>query len=103
MEQSTMTLKRMTLAAAAAFAALITTASAQDWPTRPITLIVPFAAGGGVDASARLQALAIGEGLGPTTVVENVGAPAGTLGSGRGAQAPPGGHTLLIRKSRPPG
>jgi tripartite-type tricarboxylate transporter receptor subunit TctC len=99
MEQSTMTFKRMTLAAAAAFAAFTTTASAQDWPTRPITLIVPFAAGGGVDASARLQALAIGETLGQTIVIENVGAAAGTIGSGRVAKAAPDGYTMLIGNS----
>jgi len=94
-----MTFKRMTLAAAAAFAAFTTTASAQDWPTRPITLIVPFAAGGGVDASARLQALAIGETLGQTIVIENVGAAAGTIGSGRVAKAAPDGYTMLIGNS----
>jgi tripartite-type tricarboxylate transporter receptor subunit TctC len=99
MEQSTMTMKRMALAAAAALAAFTTAASAQDWPTRPITLIVPFAAGGGVDASARLQAVAIGEALGQTIVIENVGAAAGTLGSGRVAKAAPDGYTMLIGNS----
>lgn len=92
----------MALAATAALtclAALTRTASAQDWPTRPITLIVPFAAGGGVDASARLQALAIGEVLGQTIVVENVGAAAGTIGSGRVAKAAPDGYTMLIGNS----
>jgi tripartite-type tricarboxylate transporter receptor subunit TctC len=72
---------------------------AQDWPTRPITLIVPFAAGGGVDASARLQALAIGEILGQTIVIENVGAAAGTIGSSRVAKAAPDGYTFLIGNS----
>ena len=84
-----MTKLRMTLAAVAALAAFPATAPAQDWPTRPITLIVPFAAGGGVDASARLQALTIGE-------IENVGAAAGTIGSGRVAKAAPDGYTMLI-------
>jgi tripartite-type tricarboxylate transporter receptor subunit TctC len=79
--------------------ALTTAVSAQDWPTRPITLIVPFAAGGGVDASARLQALVIGEILGQTIVVENVGAAAGTIGSGRVAKAAPDGYTMLIGNS----
>ena len=74
-------------------------APAQDWPTRPITLIVPFAPGGGVDASARLQALVIGEMLGQTIVVENVGAAAGTVGSGRVAKAAPDGYTFLIGNS----
>ena len=93
-----MTMTRMAVATAA-LAAFITAASAQDWPTRPITLIVPFAAGGGVDASARLQALAIGELLGQTIVVENVGAAAGTIGSGRVAKAAPDGYTMLIGNS----
>ena len=94
-----MTVMRMALAAAAALGALTTTVSAQDWPTRPITLIVPFAAGGGVDASARLQAVAIGEALGQTIVIENVGAAAGTIGSGRVAKAVPDGYTMLIGNS----
>ncbi|MCX7312217.1 MAG: tripartite tricarboxylate transporter substrate binding protein [Alphaproteobacteria bacterium] len=89
--------------AVAAMAAALTgwsaPASAQDWPTRPITLIVPFTAGGGVDASARLQALAIGEALGQTIVVENVGAAAGTIGSGRVAKGTPDGYTFLIGNS----
>ena len=94
-----MTMMRMALAATAVLAALTATAAAQDWPTRPITLIVPFAPGGGVDASARLQALAIGEVLGQTIVVENVGAAAGTIGSGRVAKAAPDGYTMLIGNS----
>jgi len=94
-----MSTMRMALAAAATLGALTTIVSAQDWPTRPITLIVPFAAGGGVDASARLQALAIGEALGQTIVIENVGAAAGTVGSGRVAKAAPDGYTLLIGNS----
>jgi tripartite-type tricarboxylate transporter receptor subunit TctC len=94
-----MTTLRMALAAVAALAAFPATAPAQDWPSRPITLIVPFAPGGGVDASARLQALAIGEILGQTIVVENVGAAAGTIGSGRVAKAAPDGYTFLIGNS----
>src|SRR6267154_929965 len=94
-----MTTMRVALAAAAALATLTATAPAQDWPSRPITLIVPFAPGGGVDASARLQALAIGEVLGQTIVVENVGAAAGTVGTGRVAKAAPDGYTMLIGNS----
>src|SRR6478736_9856686 len=97
--ESSMTTMRMALAAAATLGALTAIVSAQDWPTRPITLVVPFAAGGGVDASARLQALAIGETLGQTIVIENVGAAAGTVGSGRVAKAAPDGYTLLIGNS----
>jgi tripartite-type tricarboxylate transporter receptor subunit TctC len=74
-------------------------ANAQDWPTRPITLVVPFAPGGGIDASARMQALAIGEVLGQTIVIENIGAAAGTIGSARVAKAAPDGYTFLVGNS----
>jgi tripartite-type tricarboxylate transporter receptor subunit TctC len=94
-----MTTTRAALAAMAALAILTGAAQAQDWPTRPITLIVPFSAGGGVDASARLQALVMGEILGQTIVVENVGAAAGTVGTSRVAKATPDGYTMLIGNS----
>jgi tripartite-type tricarboxylate transporter receptor subunit TctC len=74
-------------------------AHAEDWPTRPITLVVPFAAGGGVDVSARMQAQQMGELLGQTIVIENVGAAAGTTGSLRVAKAAPDGYTMLIGNS----
>ena len=86
-------------ALAAAFAILQTPASAQDWPTRSITLVVPFAPGGGIDASARLQAQALGEILGQQMVVENVGGAAGTIGSAKVANARPDGYMLLIGNS----
>jgi tripartite-type tricarboxylate transporter receptor subunit TctC len=69
---------------------------AQDWPTRPITLIVPFATGGGVDVSARIQAQDMSELLGQPIIVENVGAAAGMEGSLRVAKAQPDGYTMLI-------
>jgi tripartite-type tricarboxylate transporter receptor subunit TctC len=72
---------------------------AQDWPTRPITLIVPFAAGGGVDVSARIQAQGMSELLGQPIIVENVGAAAGMEGSLRVAKAEPDGYTMLIGNS----
>jgi tripartite-type tricarboxylate transporter receptor subunit TctC len=74
-------------------------AVAQDWPARNITLIVPFAAGGGIDTNARLQALALGEVLKQTVVVENIGAAGGTVGTARAAKAAPDGYTLLIGNS----
>jgi tripartite-type tricarboxylate transporter receptor subunit TctC len=86
----------MTTATAALLTALSAPACAQDWPTHPITLIVPFAAGGGVDVSARIQAQRMGELLGQTIVIENIGAAAGTTGSQRVAKAPPDGYTMLI-------
>jgi tripartite-type tricarboxylate transporter receptor subunit TctC len=69
---------------------------AQDWPTRPITLVVPFSPGGGIDASARLQALRMGELLGQPIVVENIGAAAGMAGGQRVVNAAPDGYTFLI-------
>lgn len=74
-------------------------AAAQGWPSRPITLVVPFAPGGGVDTSARIQAQKMGELLGQPIVVENLGAAAGTVGSARVAKAEPDGYTLLIGNS----
>ena len=84
------------VAATLVLAAVTTTAAAQEWPAKTITLVVPFAAGGGIDASARLQAAALGEVLEQTIIVENVGAAAGTVGSARVAKATPDGYTLLI-------
>jgi tripartite-type tricarboxylate transporter receptor subunit TctC len=85
------------LSTLAALAALFTTAAAQqDWPNRTITLIVPFAPGGGIDVIARMQAQQMSDILGQTIVVENVGAAAGTIGSLRVAKSPPDGYTFLI-------
>jgi tripartite-type tricarboxylate transporter receptor subunit TctC len=80
----------------AASIALSSAAAAQGWPTRPITLIVPFAPGGGVDVSARIQAQQMGELLGQPIVTENLGAAAGMVGSARVAKAEPDGYTFLI-------
>jgi tripartite-type tricarboxylate transporter receptor subunit TctC len=87
------------IAAAAASIAITGTAAAQDWPTRPISLIVPFAAGGGVDVSARIQAQRMSELLGQSIIVENVGAAAGMAGGQRVAKAPPDGYTFLVGNS----
>jgi putative tricarboxylic transport membrane protein len=84
------------LACTAILTAIAGGAAAQDWPSRPITLIVPFAAGGGVDVSARIQAQHMSGLLGASIVVENVGAAAGMAGGQRVARAPPDGYTFLI-------
>ena len=68
----------------------------QGYPSRPITVVVPFAAGGPTDTVARLLAEAMGRDLGGTVVVENVGGAGGTLGAQRAAQARPDGYTLLV-------
>jgi tripartite-type tricarboxylate transporter receptor subunit TctC len=92
-EEKTM---RKTLIVAAALIASAVAAAAQDWPTRTMTLVVPFAPGGGVDLSARIQAQRMGALLGQTVVVENVGAAAGVAGSMRVEKAAPDGYTFLI-------
>jgi tripartite-type tricarboxylate transporter receptor subunit TctC len=71
-------------------------ANAQTFPERPITLIVPFVAGGGADAVGRVIAQGIGGQLKQPVVVENVGGAGGTLGAGRGARAQPDGYTLTL-------
>jgi tripartite-type tricarboxylate transporter receptor subunit TctC len=85
---------RITLAILSA--ALSASAAAQSWPTRPINLIIPFAPGGGVDASARIQVQALGDLLGQPILAENMGAAGGMVGSARVAKAEPDGYTLLI-------
>src|SRR5229473_3727446 len=89
-------MRRMMIAAAAVVVAVGGHAAAQEWPTRPITLIVPFAAGGGIDVSARIQAQRMGELLGQSIVIENVGAAAGMAGGARVAKAAPDGYTFEI-------
>lgn len=90
---------KATLAAVLALVCFGTAAAAQDWPNRPITLVVPFAAGGGIDTTARVQALALSEVLGQSVIVENIGAAGGTVGSARVAKSPPDGYTFLIGNS----
>ena len=85
---------------AAVFAATIIlaagTASAQDYPSRTITMVVPFAAGGPTDTVARLLAEPMTVVLGQQVIVENVGGAGGTLGAGRVAKADPDGYTILL-------
>jgi tripartite-type tricarboxylate transporter receptor subunit TctC len=92
-------MRKTTIAALAATIATIGAAAAQQWPTRAITMIIPFAPGGGIDASGRIQAQRMGEILGQTIVVENLGAAAGTIGSQRVAKAAPDGYTFLMGNS----
>ncbi|MBO1076000.1 tripartite tricarboxylate transporter substrate-binding protein [Roseomonas marmotae] len=67
-----------------------------DYPTRAITIVVPFAAGGPTDTVTRLVAESMSRDLGQSVVVENVGGAGGTLGAARVAQARPDGYTLLL-------
>ena len=89
-------MKKLLLAAASLVALSCAQAFAQDWPTRPLTLVVPFAAGGGVDVSARIQAQKMGELLGQSVVVENMGGAAGMTGALHVSKSAPDGYTMLI-------
>jgi tripartite-type tricarboxylate transporter receptor subunit TctC len=92
--------KRRNLLAAAAAATLAAApvgAMAQaNYPTKPITVIVPFAAGGPTDALARVLTARMGEALGQTMIVENVGGAGGTIGVNKAAKATPDGYTILF-------
>lgn len=76
-------------------------AQAQAFPSHPLRLLVPYAAGGGTDAIARLIADATGEKLGQSMVVENNGAGAGNIASTQAAAAPPDGYTVLMANQGP--
>ena len=71
-------------------------ASAQAYPTKPITMIVPFAAGGPTDTVARTVAALMSKSLGQTVVVENVGGAGGNIGNEKVAKAAPDGYTVLL-------
>jgi tripartite-type tricarboxylate transporter receptor subunit TctC len=71
-------------------------ASAQDYPTKPITLVVPFPAGGGNDALARLVAEKMSRALGQQVVVENRGGAGGTIATRAVAKTAPDGYTILL-------
>src|SRR5215207_7710312 len=71
-------------------------ATAQDWPARPITVVVPFAAGGPIDVVARLVTPRLSELLGQQLVVDNVPGAGGMLGASRVARSAPDGYTILI-------
>jgi tripartite-type tricarboxylate transporter receptor subunit TctC len=89
------------LGLASAFAATAVPAFAQTYPEKSVKLIVPYAAGGGTDAIARLVAQAVSEQLGQTMVVENNGTAGGNVASQQVASAPADGYTVLMANQGP--
>jgi len=87
---------RLPVLAAAAWAALAGVAAAQGYPSRVVTLVVPFAAGGPSDAIGRLLAQSMSGTLKQQVVIENVAGAGGTTAAARVARAEPDGHTILI-------
>ena len=83
-------------AGAAALPAVSRIARAQSYPSRPITMIVPYAAGGPTDTVGRVMAERMRDLLGQPVVVENVTGAAGSIGTGRAARAAPDGYTLSL-------
>ncbi len=77
-------------------------ATAQDYPNKPIRLIVPFNAGGGIDTTARFMADKLGEELGTDIIVENIGGGGGSLGAAEVHRSAGDGYTLLYHSSSGP-
>ena len=89
-------LRRMIAGAVAGMLALPAAAAAQDFPTRPLTMVIPFSAAGGVDVVGRIMAARMSEILGRNVIVENVGGAGGMIGSARIARAAPDGYQFLL-------
>jgi tripartite-type tricarboxylate transporter receptor subunit TctC len=92
-------MKLIRLFIAVAMTACAGTAAAQDYPSRPITLIVPYPAGGGNDVLGRLVGEKMSKSLKQTIVVENRGGAGGTIGTRQVAKSAPDGYTMLIATS----
>ena len=88
-------MKKLLVAAAAALT-IVGSAAAQDYPSRPITMVVPFAAGGPTDVVARILAEGMRASLGQPVLIENVTGAAGSIAVGRVARSAPDGYTLSI-------
>ena len=89
-------LTRRTLLALGALASLALPAGAEDFPTKPVTLVIPFAAGGSTDVVGRIIAERMSKELGQQVVVENRAGAGGSLGAGTVARAAPDGYTILM-------
>ncbi len=74
----------------------VSTAHAADWPTRPITMVVPYPPGGSIDVLGRIVGQKLQEALGQPVIIENRAGAAGTVGAGIVAKAAPDGYTLMV-------
>src|ERR1051325_1244558 len=85
-------------AAVSALAAIaaVGTASAQSWPTRPVTMVVPFAAGSSSDTAGRVLAVGLSDALGQQIIIENIGGGGGMTGTARVAKAAPDGYQFVF-------
>src|SRR5450631_717365 len=83
-------------AAVLAWAAADDSAQAQSWPSRPMTMVVPFAAGGGADIMGRILAARLSEILGQQVIVENAGGAGGMTGAYRIVKAAPDGYQFVL-------
>src|SRR5262245_2851571 len=89
-------MKRFLAAISAALTLTVGSAAAQTYPSRPVTLIVPFAAGGPTDIVARIAGEYFSKALGQQFIVENIAGAGGTTGITRAAQAKPDGYTIAM-------
>src|SRR3954470_21111285 len=96
-----MTIRRSLLSGVvvALFIAAATTARAQDFPTGPISFVVPFPPGGSIDAILRAMAPKLQERMGKPVLIESRAAGGGVMATGYVAKSPPGGHVLLAAAS----
>src|SRR6202790_9154 len=99
MTGGTMPAMRMIAATAMLIAALVLAtapAAAEDWPARPVTMVVPFAAGSGSDILGRIIGPRLAEHLGAPLIVEDVGGAGGMIGAARVMKAAPDGYQFLL-------
>jgi tripartite-type tricarboxylate transporter receptor subunit TctC len=89
-------MRKLLLGAAMALVSLAGPVSAQDYPSRPLTMIIPFAAGGPTDVLGRVIGARMGEVLGQNVIIENIGGAGGMTGSARVAQSKPDGYTMVL-------
>ena len=87
---------KKTATIALAFAMVSSASLAQNYPTRAITLLVPFAAGGATDTVARVTAQSMSKLLGQPIIIENALGAGGTIAATRASRAEPDGYTLMI-------